>query len=250
MDWQAQPSVCPTGSKRLMKKVIIVATSFDEHELLSGVAQHHSPGTYQFEVTASFGQTPEWWKDKNPDLVILSLPEEDPYLSFFMSKLKNETHRELKMLWIAKDISTDLMQLSTQFDRVRIMKRPLEDFSFYRAMVDMTADYEEGKLQTHPRYVTDLDVKVQKKLSKETFIMRMKNLSRGGTFLEAQNQSLSMNMGDVLEIDIFLESLGREYKFEGEVVWRQEPTATRSLGLGVRFVQSSINKDVLEKLES
>lgn len=233
-----------------MKKVIIVATSFDEHELLSGVAQHHAPGTYQFEVTASFGQTSEWWKEKNPDLVILSLPEEEPYLSFFTNKLKNETDRQLKMLWITKDISTELMQLSTQFEKVRIMKRPLEDFSFYRAMVDLTADYEEGKLQTHPRYVTDQDVKVQKKPSKEIFIMRMKNLSRGGSFLEAQNQNPGFVLGDILEIEIFLEALGREYKFEGEVVWRQEATNSKKLGLGIRFVQSSINKDVLEKLES
>lgn len=250
MDWKNEPSLLTNRKPRLMKKIIIVATSFDEHEILSGVAQHHKPGYFQFEVTASFGQSPEWWSEKNPDLLILSLPDEEPYLTFFVNKLKNETDKKLKMIWIVKDVSSELMKLSTTFEKVRILKRPFEDFGFYRAMVDLTTDYEEGKQQIHPRYSTEQDVKVLKKSANEVHVMKMRNLSRGGTYLESLATTPAYNLGDILEIDIFLEGLQREYKFEGEVVWKQEPTGIKKLGLGIRFVQTSILGNILDSLES
>ena len=97
--------------------------------MIEEVARHHSvqpnsPEAFQIETTASFGQDAFWWASQAPDLLVLSLPSEPLLQNYFFAKLRKVVPKSQSMILISAAITQDLIQISSEFARVRMLKSP------------------------------------------------------------------------------------------------------------------------------
>lgn len=192
--------------------------------MVEEVARNHEQGSaFQFESTASFGQSPEFWEQTKIDLLVLRLPEDDLLQAAFFSRLRKDVPRHLPILVLSPAISQSLLQLSSVFTKVRMLKLPLNGFTLYRAILDITAVWEPGKQQVHPRYTTDQSVLIGLKGSGAKVPGVLRNLSVGGAFFESADQTLGLKPTDEIKIEINIpghEAL--KYEFDARIVWMKD----------------------------
>ena len=223
------------GAKIRLKKVLIVSTDLHEENMLKSVPQNEVVENLQIESTGSFGQEPTWWAQHAPDILIINLPDEEPLQNYFFSKLKTNVPKNQGILILSKNVSTSLMQLSGQFQKLRILKAPISATNLYKSIIDVVTSRETGKQQIHPRYMTDQDVTVTSDLKAGKMSSKMKNLSLTGAYIESAANTIGLVIGDLVRIQIYTHNR-KEYVFDGRVVWVKAPDGANFIGFGITFV--------------
>lgn len=218
-----------------MAKVLIVSTSFEEQKKFEEVYVHHNTGQFSFETTASFGQDASWWALQAPAALVLALPDDEQLLSFYFEKLTKDVPRTTKILFLASNISPGLMKVSGLFSRIRIIKTPVQPFFLYRSLVDLTTEFQSGKAQIHPRYLTDQSIQVTSDFRSKSATGQMKNLSIGGMYFELNEQIPTFQVGDLVRVAIGLAGL-RSYDFDAKVVWSKTSLNQEATGYGCTFL--------------
>ncbi|MFN7455068.1 MAG: PilZ domain-containing protein [Pseudobdellovibrionaceae bacterium] len=229
-----------------MKKVLIISTSFDEQKKLEEVAFNHDRDGFSFETTASFGQEPSYWLPQPPALVIIQLPDDDLLQSYYFTKLRSSVPITQPLLFLCSQVTVPLMQLSQSFDRVRMMKTPIDGFALYRAVVDNTKDYEPGKQQIHPRYLTDQKVEILSDFHPGKISGVMKNLSLTGAYIEADQLSFPVEPENFIKVSALIGTSMRSFIFDARVVWKKKQDHGMT-GFGVMFVNRDDVYDNLMK---
>jgi len=203
--------------------------------MIEEVMAQHQPETYQLETTGSFGQKPEWWAQNAPDALVIKLPADDFLQGFFFSKLKSDVPKAVSLLFICETVSAGLMQMTTHFQKVRIMKSPVEAFDLYRSLGDLLADYHPGKQQASPRYMTNQSIIVSSDSKKGQLEAKMGNLSISGAFFEVNQNTMGLANGDLIRIQIVIPGL-KEYVFDAKIVWVRGNQPDQPQGFGCTFV--------------
>lgn len=203
--------------------------------MIEEVAQHHNPGGFSIETTASFAQDPDYWKTMPPDILVINLPDDDLLQGYYFTKIRKDLQKTQSMIFLCSNISAPLMQMSTMFSKVRMIKTPVGSFSLYRALVDLVQEYQPGQRQIHPRYLTDHPIEIQSDHFVGKMKAKMKNLSLGGAYFESAEKSFEMNTGDYIKLAIFIGQPQKQYVFDVKIVWRK-PQQTGDTGYGVSFV--------------
>jgi hypothetical protein len=219
-----------------LKKVLFVTPSSKEQELVEEVARNHEQGSdFVFQSTASFGQTAEWWSQLKIDLLIMSLPEDELLQAAFFSKLRKDVPRTLPLILISPVISQTVLQLTSIFNKVRILKTPLNGFMLYRSILDITATWEPGKQQIHPRYMTEQPILISLKSGGSQVGGVMKNMSVGGAFFESEDKTLRLKPTDEIKIEIPVTGAApAKYEFDARIVWIKDIDEKKS-GYGCTF---------------
>ena len=234
----------------LKKKILIVSPSFEDQKMIEEVAQDHSGGReFEFQTTASFGQEASWWLQAKVDVVVLRLPEDELMQTFFFHKLKNDVPRTVPLAILTPKISQALLQLTPLFQKVRIMKTPVSGNFLYRLVVDLSTEWEEGKLQAAPRYLTEQEIAVGMSDGDQKIKAVMRNLSVSGVYFEAQSTKPTFKNGDVVKIHVILEE-GRMYDFDATVVWVKDLGMKIGYGYGCNFVEmTEAYRNLIKKFE-
>lgn len=219
-----------------MKKVLIVSPSFDEQKMIEEVAQHHNPGGLSIETTASFGQDGEWWTANMPNALIVHLPEDDLLQGYYFTKLRRDIPRTQPIIFLCSTISSALMQMSLNFGKVRMIKTPVEGFSLYRALIDLLREFEPGRNQGNPRYLTDQAVEVLSDFREGRILARMKNLSLSGAYFESAQRDFELAPGDFVKMSVNIGQPQRQYIFDAKVVWTKPQQTPGVIGYGVTFI--------------
>jgi hypothetical protein len=81
----------------------------------------------------------------------------------------------------------------------------------------------------HPRHPTNETAEMQIDGIRGIYICNIKNLSKGGAFLEL-TRALNIRIGDTVILKINLEKVNRVYSVRARIAWIQSP------GLGVEFL--------------
>lgn len=230
-----------------MKKVLIISTSYDEQKMLEEVIRHQGVVEFQVETTASFGQDASWWVINPPDVLVIQLPEDSLIQEYYFSKLRKDVPKTQPVVFINKSISGSLMQVSTEFARVRMLKSPLEPFFLYRAVSELIRDYNENEQQSHPRYLTEQEVELSSDYSHDKTKATMRNLSLGGAYLEMGLGGLPLNPGDLAKISVILGKPPKQYVFDVKVVWSKVLEDQKNRGVGMTFVDRQEVYDSLLK---
>lgn len=218
-----------------MKKILIVSTSLEEQTIIEDIAQHHTPGGFAVETTASFGQDALFWSTTPPDILIVNLPEDDLLQGYFFTKLRNDVKKTQAIVFLCAQISAALMQMSTLFLKARMLKTPVGGFFLYRTIFDLSQEYKEGQQQIHPRYLTDQSIEIQSDLFPEKLKAKMKNLSLGGIYIETDGETVKLAKGHFLQVTVFLGQPQKQYHFDAKIVW-SSPRELGGMGYGVAFV--------------
>lgn len=206
-----------------------------EQEWIQEAAQIHERGAeFEFETSASFGQAHEWFDQAGLSLIVLRLPEDEPLQTFFFMKLKKDVPKTMPLLLLSATITQPLLQLTHHFSKLRMLKLPVNPAFLYRAVLDITTEWEPGKQQVHPRYATEYEVEVRLPGDGARAPAMMKNMSLGGAFFELPDAGgLDLKPTDVVEISIRIPGAD-EYVFEARVVWLK-PVAEGVTGYGCTF---------------
>lgn len=223
-----------------MQKILIVSTSFSEQEQLEAIAQHHNPGGWTIQTTASFAQESSWWATNGPDLLIVELPADDLLQGYYFTKIRKDLPKSQKIIFLSPAISASLIQLSTEYSRVRLIKTPIDGYSFYKAVEDILKDWEPGKRQVHPRYLTDVNVEIRSDFKDGVNQGIMKNLSKSGAYFEVIKPEFPLEAGEFIHLAI-PQSNGKQYLFDAKVVWAKKlesggSQSASAFGYGVAFI--------------
>jgi hypothetical protein len=83
----------------------------------------------------------------------------------------------------------------------------------------------------HPRHPTNETAEMQIDGIRGTYVCNLKNLSKGGAYLEL-TRALNIRIGDTVILKINLEKVNRVYSVRARIAWIQSP------GLGVEFLSN------------
>lgn len=215
---------------------MIISTSLNLQKQIEEVAQHHNPSGYSLETTASFGQDMTFWTTQAPDALIIDLPDDDSLQAHFFAKLRKDLPANQAILFLCPSISPSLIQLTSKFQKTRILKAPTESFSFYRALVDLTREYQNGQSQVHPRYLTDQAVEVSSDYVPGRMKAVMRNLSLSGAYIDTDSSDFELKVGDLAKLSVFTgQSQVKQYVFDVKIVWSKKESSGLQ-GYGVTFV--------------
>ncbi len=96
--------------------------------------------------------------------------------------------------------------------------------------------------QVHRRYLTTQDAEIE--ISGKIMTTRVKNLSKGGAFLEFLSAS-APTVGEYVTVKLELKDLNRVYKMPAKIVWTQKH-GNRGLGIGVEFTgQGEVQRSII-----
>lgn len=227
-----------------MKRILIISTSVAEQELLQEVGTGENLSGLTIETTGSFGQDSNWWAQNAPDLLILSLPADEETQVYFLNKLKKDVPRTVPILFLCEKISAQMLQISRFFNRIRMVKTPIDGFHLHRAALDTITDFGPGKQQSQPRYLTNQAVLIFSDLKSGKLKGFMKNLSVSGAYVETHDKSLRLTGNDLVRLSIAL-SLDKEYVLDAKVIWHKKivnaskPTEVDLFGIGLAFVNKN-----------
>lgn len=163
----------------------------------------------------SFGQDANWWRQQGLSLLIVNLPADPLIESAFLIKLRADLPRETPLLLLVDTISSPVLQLTTAFDRVRLLKRPFESPALYRSVLDAITDRAPGTQQMFPRYQTDYPVTIQR--GSQQVPAAIRNISIGGAYFETRGQ-MGIAPTDDVHIKLTLPN-GSNHEFSSRVVW-------------------------------
>lgn len=221
-----------------MKKVLIISANTIEWDALTSVTKNAPTQELLVELTGSFGQDSLWWAQNKPDVLIITVPSDPFFQNFYLAKLKKDLPKDINVVALSDSISSDLMKLGEAFQKVRILKTPIEPFYLYRTIIDLTTEYKEGQTQIHPRYLTDQRVEINSETKQGKLTGMMKNLSVGGAYLETVDGDLELVPNDFAKVHILLGDSKKNYIFDVRIVWSKKIVLNQK-GYGVAFV----NKD-------
>jgi hypothetical protein len=238
MGWKIRPEM------ENLKRVLIISTSSNEQDMLEEV-NNTQPTPWILETIGSFGQNAEWWSKNAPDALILKLPTDEFLQNFFFSKLRADVGKHIPLLFVCETISASLMQTTTEFAKVRILKMPVNAFELFRTTGELLASYEPGHQQASPRYMTNQKVTVTSDFRTGKLQGTMKNLSISGAFFEAEKNAMGIKNGDLVRIQILVPGV-KEYVFDAKIVWVRE-TEGMPIGFGCTFVdKDEVYKNLLK----
>jgi hypothetical protein len=226
-----------------LKRILIISTSLDEQKMLEEVLNNQPTLKWSIETTGTFGQNAQWWDLNAPSLLIIRLPTDEFLQNFFFAKLRTDVSKKIPLLFICESITSVLMQLTTEYAKVRILKSPMDAFELFRTASDLLAEYEPGRQQASPRYMTNQKITVTSDFRPGKFEGVMRNLSISGAFFEADKNPMGVKNGDLVKIQIVVPGI-KEYIFDAKIVWLQEISG-KPVGFGCTFVDK---EEVYEKL--
>lgn len=221
-----------------MKKVLIISPHTHEQELLQSAALAHRPGDFSFEATTSFAQDVNYWTIQAPDVLVINIPDDDQLQGLYFAKIRKDLLKNQAIIFLCTSISPGLMQISQIFSKVRIMKAPLEKNSLFRAVIDLTAEFEDGRRQISPRYLTEQEIEIRSDLSDGRIRGVMKNLSVTGAYFETLEDGFEIKSGDFVRISVYAGAPVKLYVFDVRIVWTKK-TESGNKCFGCTFV----NKD-------
>lgn len=206
--------------------------------MLQEVHSHHNTGQFTFETTASFGQPAHYWFQSAPQVLVLNLPEDPSLQAYYFEKLRSDMPVSMRIIFLCSAMTQGLMEASTLFERVRLIKTPVTGFFLYRAVIDITTDYPPNQQQVHPRYLTDQNVLVRSNDgSGASLEAQMKNLSIGGAYFEIFESSPTFEIEESIKMTVELSGI-RSYQFDARVIWRKSEVAVdgkNKVGYGCAF---------------
>lgn len=88
--------------------------------------------------------------------------------------------------------------------------------------------------RVHRRFATSQDAEVSFSNGGGTIVSRVRNLSKGGAYLEFM-QPAPIKVGELVNLKMELKDVNRSYTLHAKVVWTSR-TNTRGAGIGVEFV--------------
>ena len=213
-----------------------MSPSTAEQTLLEEESKLRIPNEYYFETTVSFGQNADWWKQANFDLIILVLPDDLQLQLFFVQKLKSgDVPKDLPFIFISKKITQEMLSLSSIFQRVRMIKAPVTGETMHQTMDALLIKRPPGKVQLHPRFITEQNVKAFFGDMKNPVQMQLRNLSKGGAYLEAHRDEVQLIRGDIIKVQFTLQNPTKEYNLDARVVWIKDLDGA-TLSMGVSFL--------------
>jgi hypothetical protein len=231
-----------------LKSILIISTSLQEEKNLAEAAFRFGKTDLSINTTASFGQEMIWWIANRPDVLILNLPDDEVMQNYFFNKMKQSLPREIPLIILSTNIPSELMLLSSEFKKIRSLKAPVKADVLFKNAEEICKDYDPGKQQLHPRYLTDQNITISSDLKSGEIEAKMKNLSLTGAYVEFSEGQMQLNVDDLVKLRVGV-SAAKDYFFDAKVVWIKELPAKDNVSLffamGLNFIDK---EEVFENL--
>lgn len=219
-----------------MKKILLISANLSLQNAIEEEARKNNLVGVSLVTTDVFDQERSWWEANAPDLLVINFPADEVKQARYIMKIKKDIPNNLPLLLLSHSMSPDLIRLTMNFLRVRVIKSPFLPFAVLTAVKNLIETYEEGKQQAHPRYLTNQIIEVVKSEDEGKIKGKMKNLSLSGAYFESRDEHAEINPGDFAKMSIMIGEPLKYYSFDIRVVWKKPVTGSDITGYGVTFV--------------
>lgn len=177
--------------------------------------------------------------DRLTAAVIMNLTEWNLKEAFVLQELRKKSFLGPVLVCAKSDLSV-IKELRSQRDVVFLAK-PFETKDMLGIVRKMLLAHSVSQ-QVHRRFLTSQDAEVE--ISGQKLITRVRNLSRGGAFLEFMTPS-PLKVGEFVTVKLELKDLKRTYKMPAKIVWTHKH-GNRGLGIGVEFTgQGEVQRSII-----
>jgi Tfp pilus assembly protein PilZ len=120
---------------------------------------------------------------------------------------------------------------------IHLLEKPFDDADMM-SIAKKLLQNPSLQQQKFKRYSTEVSSRIEGLLTKQSQPAVMRNLSRGGAFIELKDRP-QFHVGDLVRLHIELSDVDRKYSLSGRVVWETDRTkSTGQPGFGMEFVQT------------
>jgi response regulator RpfG family c-di-GMP phosphodiesterase len=229
----------------MKKQVLLVSRLNDE----SNVIKKDFLKTNQFyvEQASTSTQAIERISSQKVDLIVLNMDTFTPKRIKLATDLKNLGYN-FPLLLLAKTVLPESLKSLGNLPSAALLEKPYE----VRDLAGISEKLLEGrqcKQRIFRRYMTDevAHLEIFNKTG-ENIPSRVRNLSKGGAFLEYTG--MPINVGDILRVAIDLKEVDKSYDLNGRVVWSTTVSPWGSdPGIGIEFIPSKyVYSNLLRKM--
>jgi Tfp pilus assembly protein PilZ len=149
----------------------------------------------------------------------------------------------MPIMVVANIIASNTYQILGDLTSTVLLEKPFElkDLS---GLSEKLIDGRAVKQRIFRRFYTDEEADLQLFRSGQNISSKIRNLSKGGAFIEYKGPAISV--GEMLRLNIDLKQVARRYEVNAKVVWSAKVSPWgEDPGVGVQFVK---DKDVYQNL--
>lgn len=199
-------------------------------------------GKFDAELTNTASEAIEKITRQNIELLIMNLGN--------FTKNKVQLAQDLRSLGygfpimiLAHIITTDTHKIISDLSNTVLLEKPYE-LKDLTGLSEKLIDGRPVRQRIFRRYYTNETAQLELFKGGQAITSKIRNLSRGGAFIEYKGPQLAL--GDVLRLNIDLKQVSRHYEVNAKVVWAtQKSPWGDDPGVGVEFIKS---KDFYQNL--
>jgi hypothetical protein len=141
--------------------------------------------------------------------------------------------QKLAVISISNSISKEIFAYNRKVKQIVLFERPYNKSDF-RTICQRANEGRLIYLRQHERFATNQNVKIERIVTNEVFDGIMRNMSRGGAFLES---AATFQEHEVLKLTITLDMVAKSHVMYGEVVRMASDAFGKGRnGVGLRYI--------------
>lgn len=229
----------------MLYNILILGRSATEGEVLREKISKNK--LYRVECVETASRALNHFMTRQTDLVILNID------LFTRDKIPLAANIrgagfEFPILILSRVIAGDTYTTIEKLGKSLILEKPYEDKDLW-GLLEKMIQGQIARQRYHRRFYTNQNAALEPFHSAKKLEGRLCNLSRGGAYLE-HNQEGGFQQGELVKVNVDLSSVSRAYSVNAKVVWSKPATnGPLSGSIGVEFLKTGdVYRNLLSKL--
>lgn len=218
----------------MQNKILLISKpSYEQRQIISKLDSDPDLDTIVCHTSAD---SIKKLKEQKISLLVLNIDNFDFKKIKIAENLRNLGF-DFPLLTLANSISLNAYLKIEQMPNTVLLEKPFKVKDLL-GLARKLIDGEPVKQQVHKRFNTKQDVKLEVYPEGDIVKSTMTNLSKGGAKFSLDSETL-VHIGDIIRMNVSLNSLQKKYDVHGQVVWRNKLEASDdSNQLGIKFLNA------------
>jgi len=186
-------------------------------------------------------------KTTKVDCVIFNLETYTAEKTTFAENLRQMGY-QFPIITFASYVQPEALEALKKIKRTVLIEKPYESKDVWGITEKMVQGKKVGQ-RIFRRFYTDQQATLEKSNSIDKHPVHIFNMSKGGAYIESENQGSFMN-GEILRLTVPLEKMAKNYVVDVEVVWTSPSGYWQGKpAIGVRFIKpQDVYRNLINKL--
>lgn len=182
--------------------------------------------------------------DTSMAVVILNFNEWTWREAQHLTDLREAGYHGHVLIMVKSKVLSAIQELEALDENVVFLEKPFE-IKDLNGIVQKMLSARSVAQRIHRRYNTMQDAEVEFSGREDRFVSRVRNLSKGGAYIEFSNLAPA-KVGEILKVRFELKEMNRSYTMPAKIVWTSRSSLNGGTAIGVEFVgPGDIERNIL-----